>query len=760
VAEGTSLLRMHTAYTCIVSSNLTVSASIKKKAPRPGAFFLPRHREKSKNGVRRCPVLSTGIDIRRALRSSAAWSPVCNALNRSPVSWSGAGVSQSYRCHPGGPGAGTAAIGTLRQDPGLRGAVILGAGSTFIAGSDLREFGQPLEHPQLPEVIAAIEQCAKPVVAALHGGAFGGGFELALGCDARLAAPRTLVGLPEVTLGIIPGAGGTQRLPRLVGVARAIQMVCSGERVPAAQALELGLLDALVNDDLRSAACAHARALASQGAKRRVRELPVPAGNDAAIQAAVRTALRAGRNRPAARAAIDAIGMAASMPVDAALAEERRLFQALRTGPDAYALRYQFFAERDAARQPALAGASARRIQRIAVVGAGTMGSGIAISALDGGFEVLLLDQDPDALARGRARVLDHYSGRVSSSKLKPEQMAERVGRFVDTTSWARLAEADMVIEAVFEDLSVKQEVFRKIDAIAQPGTLLASNTSYLDLDAIAHSTSRPQDVIGLHFFSPAHVMRLVEVVQASDTASDALATGLEVGRRLGKLPVVARNAFGFIGNRIYAAYRRQCEFMLEEGAYPDQVDSALEAFGFAMGPFAVADLSGLDIAWRMRQSQAATRAPGGRCVDIADRLCELGRFGRKTGAGYYLYLDGKDKAGDPQVTALIDAASTARGIVRRPLDSTEIQRRAVLAMVNEAALLLADGVAQRPSDIDVVLVNGFGFPRWEGGAVYWARQRGRDLLAGDMDFLAAVSGPGFVRGRIDLLEAGAENTV
>ncbi|WP_020655332.1 3-hydroxyacyl-CoA dehydrogenase NAD-binding domain-containing protein [Massilia niastensis] len=647
------------------------------------------------------------------------------------------------------------ALGTLRQDIGLCGAVIMGAGSSFIAGSDLREFGQALQDPQLPEVIAAIEGCGKPVVAALHGAAFGGGFELALGCDARLAAPRTLVGLPEVTLGIIPGAGGTQRLPRLVGVARAIRMVCSGERVPAVQALELGVLDGVVEEDLRAAACAHARMLAAQGARRRVRDLPLPVGDAAAIEAATRAALRAGRNQPAVRAAIDAIGLAASTPIDAALAEERRMFQELRIAPDAHALRYQFFAERDAARQPALAGVTARPIRRIAVLGAGTMGSGIAISALDGGFEVLLLDQDPDALARGRQRVLDHYSSRAHASRLEPGQMAQRVDRFAATTAWERLVEADMVIEAVFEDLAVKQEVFRKIDAIARPGALLASNTSYLDLDAIAGATWRPQDVVGLHFFSPAHVMRLLEVVQGRATAPDALATGLETARRLGKLPVVAGNAFGFIGNRIYAAYRRQCEFMLEEGAYPEQVDSALEAFGFAMGPFAVADMSGLDIAWRMRRSQAASRDPGARYVDIPDRLCELGRFGRKTGAGYYAYADGKDKAADPLVAEVIDAASASKGIVRRRLDSTEIQRRALLAMANEAALLLADGVAQRPGDIDVVLVNGFGFPRWEGGPVYWARQRGRDLLATDMDFLAALGGPGFDRGRIELLDKG-----
>lgn len=657
------------------------------------------------------------------------------------------------------------AVGMLQADPALRAAVIISAGNTFVAGADLREFGQALQDPQLPQVIAAIEACPKPVVAALHGGAFGGGLELALGCDARVAAPGTLVGLPEVTLGIIPGAGGTQRLPRVVGIARAIRMICGGERLAAPDALALGLLDRVIEGDLRAGACAHARALAGEGAKedarkdvkRRLRDLPVPAGDEAGIAAATAAALRAGKNRPAVRAAIDAVKLSASLPADAALAEERRLFQALRMAPDACALRYQFFAEREAARQAALDGIAARPVDVIAVIGAGTMGAGIAISALDTGFEVLLLDQDADALARGKQRVLDHYAGRVNAARLTQEQAAQRVGRFSGTSAWDRLAAADLIIEAVFEDMAVKKAVFQRIDAIARPGAVLATNTSYLDLDAIAQATTRPQEVLGLHFFSPANVMRLLEVVRGRDTAPDVLATGLAVAKRLRKQPVIAGNAFGFIGNRIYAAYRRQCEFMLEEGAYPEQIDRALEDFGLAMGPFAVADLSGLDIAWRMRQSQAGRRAPGTRYVDIPDRLCELGRFGRKTGAGYYTYGAGKDKAPDPLVAALVDTSSREKGIARRAFDSTEIRRRALLAMVNEAALLLAEGVAERASDIDVVLVNGFGFPRWEGGPVYWARRKGLDRLEADLDFLAERSGPGFVRGSGAALAPGAD---
>jgi 3-hydroxyacyl-CoA dehydrogenase len=639
-----------------------------------------------------------------------------------------------------------AAIDALKADDSLKAAVLIGAGTTFIAGSDLREFGQPLEEPQLPTVIAAIENCGKPVVAALHGAALGGGFELALGCDARIASTDTLVGLPEVTLGLIPGAGGTQRLPRIVGVPRAIQLVCSGERVRSAQAVAAGLIDAEAVGDLRAAAVAHARGL--NGAKSRLRDRAVAAPDAEAVVAASAAALKAGRQRPAVRAAIEAVIAASRLPIDDGLFEERAVFQQLRVSREARALRHQFFAERDAAKQPALAGVSPRPVQRVLVIGAGTMGSGIAIAALGAGFDVVLLEQDGEALFRGSSRIREHYASRVAAGKMPADVAAAAESRLNATTDWSAVADADLLIEAVFEDLAVKQEVFRRIDRTARPGAVLASNTSYLDLDAIACATSRPQDVLGLHFFSPANVMKLLEVVRGAATAPEVLATGLDVARRLRKLPVVTANAFGFIGNRIYSAYRRQCECMVEEGASPEQVDAALEAFGFAMGPFAVADMSGLDIAWRMRQSQAATRDPAARYVRIPDLLCEAGRLGRKTGAGYYRYeAGGKGRQPDPQVSVIIDAARAEKAVVPRAFGAEEIQRRALLAMANEAALLLGEGVAQRASDVDVVLVNGYGFPRWEGGAVFWARERGGEALAADLDWLAEVSGPGFVRG-------------
>lgn len=636
-------------------------------------------------------------------------------------------------------------IELLGRDDALRAAVIIGGGNTFIAGSDLKEFGQPLEHPQLPAVIAAIENCGKPVVAALDGAALGGGFELALGCDARVATPRVVVGLPEVTLGIIPGAGGTQRLARIVGVPRAIRMICSGERISGQAALAAGLVNELGTTELKTAAIAHARRL--NGKKSALRAMAVPPADSGEVEAASRDALRAGKNRPAVVAAIEAVKFAASLPIDEALAKERASFESLRLSREAHALRYQFFAEREAARHPGLKDVASRPVARIAVIGAGTMGSGIAIAALDGGYDVLLLEQDKVALEWGTARIVEHYRSRVSGGKLDVARADSALARLESSVDWERIATADLVIEAVYEDLAVKQDVFRRLDRFARPGAILATNTSYLDLDAIANATSRPQDVVGLHFFSPAHVMRLLEVVSGAATAPDVLASAIEVGKRLRKISVLAGNAFGFIGNRIYSAYRKQCEFMIEEGAYPEQVDAALEAYGFAMGPFAVADLSGLDIGWRMRQNTAATRDPAHRYVRIPDILCEAGRLGRKAGRGYYAYDSEGRRSADVDVRRLIDEESAAKGITRRLFNFDEIQRRAVLAMMNEAALLLAEGVAQRSSDVDVVLTNGYGFPRWEGGIAFHARERGHEALGYDLDWLGQISGPGFVRG-------------
>jgi len=643
------------------------------------------------------------------------------------------------------------AIAKFKKNTNFKTAVIAASGSTFVAGADIREFGKPMQEPSLPDVIRAIEECGKPVVAALHGAALGGGFELALACDARVADAKTVVGLPEVSLGIIPGAGGTQLLPRRVSVSRAIRLIGGAQRISAKEAKSLNLLDVVVAQDVLDAAIAFARQM--QGQKNRIRDEVVPAEAPALIQQAAEEMMRAGKRRPAVAAAIEAIKSAAVLSIDEGLAKERAAFLHLRVSPEAHALRHVFFAERESAKLPVDLIAKPLPVETVCVIGAGTMGTGIAISALDVGMHVVLLEQDEIALNRGKDRVVAHYRDRVAAKKMATDVAEEREVRLLCTLNWADMGRADLVIEAVFEDLNVKQSVFKKIDQFASAGAVLATNTSYLDVDAIAQVTSRPQDVLGLHFFSPANVMKLLEVVRGKDTRPEVLATGMVLGKRLRKLPVLAGNQFGFIGNRIYNAYRNQCEFMLEDGAWPEEVDASLKQFGMAMGPFAVADLSGLDIAWRMRLAQAPKRALGVRYVDILDRLCEAGRLGRKAGAGYYSYLEGKQQpATDETVRSIIEAASQRRGIQRQPLSAAAIQRRALLAIVNEAACLLSQGVANRASDIDVVLVHGYGFPRWEGGPVFWARQQNRETLTQELKALASQCGDGFVLADLSVL--------
>jgi 3-hydroxyacyl-CoA dehydrogenase len=640
-------------------------------------------------------------------------------------------------------------IALLANDPTLRAAVIIGQGSTFVAGSDLREFGKPLEEPQLPAVICAIEQVPKPVVAALHGAALGGGFELALSCDARVAAPGALVGLPEVTLGMIPGAGGTQRLPRLVGVAKGIQLVCSGERITAEKALALGIVDAIANDGLRDSAVRHASGMSG---KRIIRDLAVPIDMAEAIESAAKAALKAGRGRPNVRDAIERVQAAAVEPVDVALARERGLFQQYRMGDDAAALRHLFFAEREAAKLPEGARGEARPLRRFGVIGGGTMGAGIAICLAEAGLDVVLIELDAAAVRACHARLQEHWAGRVRAGRCSISQAAAFQARVAVGTDWQALADVDIAIEAVFEDMAAKQDVFRRLDAVLRPGAILASNTSYLDLDVIAAVTARPQDVVGLHFFSPAPVMKLLEIVRSARTSDDVLATAFALARRLKKQLVVARNAFGFIGNRIYDAYRRQCEFMLEEGALPHEIDAALEGFGFAMGPFSVADLSGLDIAWRMRQARAHLRDPKARYVAVADRLCEHGRFGKKTGAGWYSYPEGARRGvPDEVVHDMIRAASVSSGVARRAIGAEEIVRRALGAIVNEAACLVGERVTGHASDIDVILVHGYGFPRWVGGPVHWARTH-QDVVRQALDEVAAAGGARFIQGDIATL--------
>ena len=635
------------------------------------------------------------------------------------------------------------AIKEFREDDQLKAAVIIGSGSTFIAGSDIKEFSRPLAEPHLPAVIAAIENCSKPVVCALHGAALGGGFELALGCDARIALDGTIVGLPEVTLGIIPGAGGTQRLPRLIGVEKSIELICSGARIRSDDALKLGIISEVAKEDLLGHALSFARKLPK--GKQKIREMATPASNAESILLASQKALKAGKNRPQIQKAIEMICNSLSLSIDEALAIERKTFQNLRVSTEAKALRHQFFAERKLFKTSGTSKIQAKPINLVAVIGAGTMGSGIAIACLSADYAVVLLDQNEAALSNGVKRVKAFYSARIDSGKLSEEKAKNQLSRFSNSSLWASIANADLIIEAVFEDIAVKHDVFQKIDHHSRSDALLASNTSYLDIDAIAAKTINPSRVFGLHFFSPAQVMKLIEIVRCKETSALAIATGLSIAKRLGKTPVISANAFGFVGNRIYAAYRLQCEYMLEEGAYPEQIDNALEEYGFAMGPFTVADMSGLDIAWAMRKSQASSRNPQARYVTIPDTLCSLGRFGRKTGAGYYQYPDGTNaRVIDPLVHQIIDQASKAKGISRREFVSEEIVNRVLLSMINEIAHLMNDKVTSEATDCDIALANGYGFPRWRGGPVFIAREMGRERLNIELKKLAELSGPGF----------------
>ena len=639
------------------------------------------------------------------------------------------------------------AIEQLASDPQLKAAVLIGGGNTFIAGSDIKEFSQPLAQPHLPAVIAAIENCPKPIVCAIHGAALGGGFELALGCDARIASKDAVMGLPEVTLGIIPGAGGTQRLPRLVGVEKSIELICSATRIKGAEALKLGIITQLVDSELLTHALELAKSM--QGSKSRIRDIQTPKSEDAVVLAASQKALKAGKNRPNIQHAIDMIVNSIAMPIDQALELERETFQKLRISTEAKALRHQFFAERKLFK--ALNDdAKPQAIERIAVIGAGTMGSGIAIACLSAGYSVLLLDQNEVALTNGAQKVAAYYDSRIKSGKMSADKASSILKNFTHSTQWSDIASADLVIEAVFEDMQVKHAVFQKIEQHANPKALFASNTSYLDIDAIAAQLSNPARVFGLHFFSPAQVMKLIEIVRCPLSSPSAIATGLQLAKRLGKTPVMSTNSFGFIGNRIYAAYRRQCEFMLEEGAYPEQIDRALEDYGFAMGPFAVGDMSGLDIAWGMRKSQAATRNLEDRYVTIPDSLCLAGRFGRKTGFGYYQYDPASGaRSVDPVVNQIIEEASQQKGIARREFTAAEIVNRVLLAMINEIAHLAAEHVVRDVTDCDIALVNGYGFPRWCGGPVFIAREMGLEKLSSEIDQLEKVSGPGFKKAQL-----------
>ncbi|MDI7862796.1 3-hydroxyacyl-CoA dehydrogenase NAD-binding domain-containing protein [Rhizobiaceae bacterium n13] len=632
-----------------------------------------------------------------------------------------------------------AAVAEIAGDDTVKAAVIYGGAGRFIAGADLKEMSMPPDEPLLPDVVAAIDALDKPVVAAIDGAALGGGLEIALACDYRIAGPRAQVGLTETRLGLIPGAGGTQRLPRFVGIAHAIAMICEGRILEAADAMSIGIVEQVTDANLLDEAVE----IAGRIGKRRVRELAVPAGDREAEDVAAKAALARAKGVPAIAAVMPIIRAARDLPFADGLALERAAFLRLRESSEAKALRHLFLAEREVWKVPGLEGVAPRAIAKVAVIGAGTMGAGIAVALADAGLAVSVLERDETAAAVGRDRVKELYEKQVKSGRISVETMAGRLGRLAVGADWTVLSGQDLVIEAAFEDMAVKVDIFRRLDELCRPGTILASNTSYLDLDQIAAVTKRPEDVVGLHFFSPANIMKLLEIVRGAKTSAVTLATALALAKRIGKIPVVAGNCDGFIGNRIYAVYRRHAEYLIEDGASPEEVDAALEAFGFAMGIFAVSDMSGLDIAYAMRKRRAATRDPGERYVAIADTLVEAGRLGRKTGAGWYAYDEAGRKSVDPVTTETIESARATKGIVPRGFTPEEIQRRLVAVMANEGAKVLAEGIALRSSDIDLAFVNGYGFPRLKGGPMKFADEIGLQTILTEVEAAYAAGGVG-----------------
>ncbi|MFY3861859.1 3-hydroxyacyl-CoA dehydrogenase [Achromobacter xylosoxidans] len=631
------------------------------------------------------------------------------------------------------------AIDQAQRDPQVRAVLLTGAGNNFIAGADIREFGKPPRPPALPDVCNQIEACAKPVVAALHGAALGGGLEVALAAHYRVALPGAKLGLPEVTLGLLPGAGGTQRTPRLIGAAAALDLMLSGKPMTAQAAVAAGLADELAaGTDPLAAGLDYARRLLAQNAPpRRSRDgqaLADKAASLAAIDAAGQRIAASTRGLFSPAKILEAVRAAVEQPFDEGLRTERALFLQCLDSPQRAGLIHAFFAERETAKIPELKQAKPRRLDSVGVIGGGTMGAGIAVAVLDAGLPVTMVEQDDAALARGRQRVEHVYDLLVGKGRMTADERTARLARFTGATDYAALGEADLIIEAVFEDMDVKRAVFAQLDRVAKPGAVLATNTSYLDVDRIAQATRGPADVLGLHFFSPANIMKLLEVVVGRQTAADTVATGFELARRLRKIPVRAGVCDGFIGNRILAVHRQAADMMMEDGASPYEIDAAVRDFGYPMGPYQMVDLAGGDIGWATRKRRAATRDPALRYVQIPDRLCERGWFGQKTGRGFYLYPDGaRQGTPDPEVLAIIDAERQRAGVTPRPFSAEDIQRRYLAAMINEAANVLHQGIALRPSDIDMVFLSGYGFPRYRGGPMHYADRVGLANVLADI---------------------------
>jgi 3-hydroxyacyl-CoA dehydrogenase len=616
------------------------------------------------------------------------------------------------------------------SDADTKSIVIHCAGRTFIAGADIREFGKPPEAPHLPDVVAAIEACDKPVLAAIHGTALGGGFEVALGCHYRIAAADAKVGLPEVKLGLLPGASGTQRLPRLIGAEKALDMMLSGNPLAANAALEVGAIDKIAaGDDLLSEAIAYAEELIQQG-PRRIRDMDVPKAEPALFDVTRKKIAAKTRGLISPERIIRAVELSTEVSFDEGCKAERGFFVECKGSLQSSGLRHAFFAERAVSKVPGINKETGKReIESIAVIGAGTMGAGIGYSSLTAGCELILIDSNNEGLERGQETVRGLYTAGVERGKVSSSEMDEGLSRFSTSQNYDDLSEVDLVIEAVFENMAVKKEVFAKLDVVCKRGAILATNTSTLDVDEIAAATKRPEDVIGLHFFSPAHIMRLLEIVRSKNTSAEVIASSLALAKRLGKIGVVVGNCFGFVGNRMLYSYGRENQRLLLEGAAPEYIDKVLYDWGMAMGPNAVGDLAGLDVGYKVRQERTdLPDDPTFYCV--ADMLAEQGRFGQKTGRGMYIYEHGsRTPIPDPEVQQMINAEAERLGIDQRDISEKEIVERCIYGLIVEGARILEDGIAGRSSDIDVIWINGYGFPRHRGGPMHYADSIGAEKI-------------------------------
>ncbi len=636
-----------------------------------------------------------------------------------------------------------AALDAANGDAAVGAIVVTGGGKVFSAGAEIKEFNTPAAtaSPFLGEVIAALDASAKPVVAAIHGVAMGGGLELALGCHYRVGAPGAQIALPEVKLGLLPGAGGTQRLPRLIGAEQALEMIVSGNPVTSEKFVPGTLFDEIASGDLLEAACAFAAKTAAKGGPyKRARDLAVKLENAPAFFEAARARVaKESRGYPAPLKCLAAVEASVNLPFDVGIKAERSGFMELVATSESKAMRHYFFGERAVAKIPDVPeDTPLRPVKSAAVIGAGTMGGGITMNFVNAGIPVTLLETKQEALDRGLAVVRKNYEGTAKKGRMTMDDVEKRMALIKPTLSYADIGQADIVVEAVFEELGVKEAVFKNLDEVMKPGAILASNTSTLDVDKIAGFTKRPQDVIGTHFFSPANVMRLLEVVRGAKTAKDVLATTMKLAKTIKKIGVVSGVCDGFIGNRMVEQYIRQAMFLLEEGALPQQVDAALEKWGMAMGPFRMSDLAGNDIGWAIRKRRYVEK-PDMKYAKIADKICEIGRYGQKTGAGFYKYVAGDRTAHpDPVVEQIIVGYSKDAGTARRAISDQEIVERCIYALVNEAAHILEEGIAMRAVDVDMVYMTGYGFPIYRGGPMFYADTVGLNNVVAAMHKYAA----------------------